>query len=241
MYTASELDDNGSRRRSADGFASSDAIPHFQPRLPLFPEHLSLKASFNIKSRRVKATLSHRVVAKWDGAKTLTLNAEDFLKVHVTSSDDQNLTYIYDGHHIQITLSVELKKGDCVSFDIEYELDDPIDGLCFSYEKDGHFVFSDHETERARYWLPVVDHPVVRTTISFTLLTPVEEDLTVLANGEFVSEEKDDKHKTTKWEMKQMTPSYLIHVAIGKFIRVDAGEHNGKKLAYFAPEGGRYS
>lgn len=169
------------------------------------------------------------------------LHAEDFVQVSVSSPNDDLLSFTYDGHAIDIIFSYPIDQGESVTICVDYIVTDPIDGLLFSAEGDGHFVVSDHETERARYWLPLVDHPVVRTTISFTLRTPASDNLTVLANGAFTSEHTDkDDVKITKWEMNQITPSYLLCVAIGKFVVADAGEHKGKKISFFAPVGGRY-
>lgn len=224
-----------------DPFTDSYAKPHYQPRLPLRPTHLDLDLSFDIPARTVKGRITHTVVAQWSGAKTIDLNAEDFTELKVSSPDDDRLSYFYDGHIVQVVFTVPFSKGQKVSIHIDYAVVDPIDGVLFSREGDGHFVVSDHETERARYWLPVVDHPVVRTTIFFTLRTPAADQLTALANGSLISEDIEDGVKITKWEMKQITPSYLLCVAIGKFIKADGGEHKGKKIAYFAPIGGRHA
>lgn len=224
-----------------DPFTDTHAKAHYQPRLPLRPTHLALDLSFDIPSRTVAGRATHTVEAQWSGARTLALNAEDFTEVKVSSPDDDRVNFSYDGHVIDIVFTLPFSKGHSVTVHVDYRVVDPIDGLLFSRKGDGHFAVSDHETERARYWLPVVDHPVVRTTISFTLRTPTAEELTVLANGALVSEEISDKTKITKWEMKQITPSYLLCVAIGKFIMADGGEHKGKKIAYYAPSGGRHA
>lgn len=222
-----------------DPFTDAYATRHYEPRLPLRPHHLALDLSFSIPDRTVRGRATHTFTSQWDGARTLALNAEDFSSVVVSSPNDDQVTHSYDGHMIQIMFSFPFSKGKTASVCVDYEVIDPIDGLLFSRKGDGHFVVSDHETERARYWIPVVDHPAVRTTISFTLRTMAAEQLTALANGELVSEEVEGEVKVTKWEMKQITPSYLLCVAIGKFLKADGGKLKGKSLAFFAPVGGR--
>lgn len=222
-----------------DPFTDSYAVPHYQPQLPLLPIHLDLSLTFDIPSRSLNAHARHTVQAQCVNATTLTLNAEDFLTLQVTSPDDSGLAFSYDGHFVRILLSKPLPKGDRLVLDVHYSVQDPIDGLLYSTQHDGFFVVSDHETERARYWLPVVDHPVVRTTITFDIHTPAEHKLTALANGELVRETIADGVKTTSWKMDQPTPSYILCVAIGRFIREDVGNHNGKPVSFFAPEGAR--
>lgn len=219
-------------------FTAPLAKPHYPPRLPLLPTHISLSASFDIPKALVTAKLTQRLRAQWPGANSITLNAEDFASLTITSPDDECLQHSYDGHLANAVFGIPLQKGDEVTIVIEYTIDHPIDGLLFSKENDGVFVVSDHETERARYWLPVVDHPSVRTPISFKLRTAT--DLTALANGQLVEEKVDGDHKITTWEMRQPTPSYLICVAIGRFLRASGGSHNGKPIDFFAPTGGRF-
>ncbi|KAI0557728.1 Peptidase M1 [Gracilaria domingensis] len=225
---------------SADPFSGSYATPHYQPRLPLRPTHLSLDLRFSIPKRTVRGIATHSLKAQWHGAHVVTLHAEDFDQVQVTSPEDDMLSFSYDGHLIQAVFSYPLPKDETVKIVVSYQVVDPVDGLLFSRENEGHWVVSDHETERARYWLPVVDHPSVRTTLSFKLRTPAEEKLTALANGELVSEEIEGPEKVSQWEMRQITPSYLICVAIGRFVTASGGEQHGKPIKFFGVKGGRH-
>jgi len=90
----------------------------------------------------------------------------------------------------------------------------------------------DNETERARYWLPCVDHPSVRPTLSFHLRA--DSRWTILANGLHVGEvDNDDGTTTSTWRLEQACPSYLTCFAIGEFIRVDDGSVDDVEIAYF--------
>lgn len=52
---------------------------------------------------------------------------------------------------------------------------------------------------RARYWLPTVDYPTVRTTLTWSITAPKE--YISLANGTLKSSETKDGQTTTKWEL----------------------------------------
>lgn len=238
FFTTTEVSESN---QPHDPFSDPSSVPHFQPRLPLRPIHIDLRLDFDISKCRLIGTARHKVVAQCRDADVLTLNAEDFDSVNVSSTDDPDLDFTYDGHVIQICLSKSLEKGQSTFITIDYVVTDPIDGLFYSRAQEGHFVVSDHETERARYWLPVVDHPIVRTTLAFDIKTPAESKLTALANGEFVKESFDDGSKITSWKMDQPTPSYLICIAVGDFVRTDLGMHGKKPLACFAAKGGRFN
>lgn len=223
-----------------DPFTNSYAVPHFPPRLPLIPAHVHLSLDFDIPKRRLKASACHTLVARSVGADFVTLHAEDFQSVDVSSDDDPNLKFTYDGHLIQILLSNPVRKGASTTITVNYVVVDPIDGLFYSGPYEGQFVVSDHETERARYWLPVVDHPIVRTTLTFDIKTCAKAGLTVLANGQFVSEKECDDIKTTSWKMDQPTPSYIVCIAIGRFVRADLGKYDSKPVECFAAESSRF-
>lgn len=240
-FFSDQTADSDQQVLAQDPFSDSYSVPHYQPRLPLRPIHMHLTLNFDISSRKLVGHARHTIQAQCLDATSIVLNAEDFVSVKVSSPHDENLMSSYDGHNIHVIFSHPVPKSQSVLLDVHYIVEDPIDGLFFSREHDGHFVVSDHETERARYWLPVVDHPIVRTTIVFDIITPADQNLIALANGEFIEETVTDGQRKTHWQMKQLTPSYIICVAIGRFIRADVGNHNGKPVSFFAPSGARIS
>lgn len=237
VYTSSEV---SIPNQGHDPFADPHAVPHFPPRLPLLPTHIHLSLDFDIPKRHLKGFARHTVVARSLDANFLVLNAEDFQSVDVSSDEDPDLNFSYDGHLIHIRLSKAVEKGKTTTITVNYVVVDPIDGLFYSGPFEGQYVVSDHETERARYWLPVVDHPIVRTSLTFDIKTCASSDLTVLANGELVSEKVHEDVKTTSWKMEQPTPSYIVCVAIGRFVRADLGKYDGKPIECFAVDGGRF-
>jgi aminopeptidase N len=52
---------------------------------------------------------------------------------------------------------------------------------------------------RARYWLPTVDFPTVRTSLKWKITAP--EQYTSLANGTLTNEKVENGLKTTEWEL----------------------------------------
>ena len=54
-------------------------------------------------------------------------------------------------------------------------------------------------SSRARYWLPTVDYPTVRTTLTWDITAP--QKYTSLANGKLVSDETKDGYTTTRWQL----------------------------------------
>jgi aminopeptidase N len=48
------------------------------------------------------------------------------------------------------------------------------------------YMMTDHETERARYWLPCVDLPTIRTTAEFRITSAARHE--AYANGAKISQ-----------------------------------------------------
>ena len=122
---------------------------------------------------------------------------------------------------------------------LAYRVLAPVTGVLFSSpdlaQPDAPtFAVTDHETERARYWLASVDHPSVRPTLDIRLRA--DPRLTLPANGEAQPEELHaDGTKTAHFVQSVGCPSYLVCFAAGDFVRWDGGEFQGLPIAAFAP------
>ncbi len=216
------------RRAPAPRFDQADLPVHYPPDLELEPIHLHIDLYISIAARSAGGRVTNRVRARRAGSPTLTLNAVDFQDVSVRDLAGHPLVWTYDGQRLKITWSDPFAADETRQVEVAYRVVRPADGLFFSAPDTDQpemplFAASDHETERARHWLPCVDLPNVRTTLDFQLRA--DEKLTILANGALIEERANgDGTKTAHWRLDQPCPSYLICVAVGDFIRADDGE-----------------
>ncbi|MEE9311932.1 MAG: M1 family aminopeptidase, partial [Planctomycetota bacterium] len=143
----------------------------------------------------------------------------------------------YDGREICIEWAKPFGTDEERKIACTYKVENPATGMDFSFPDSAYpdapkWAATDHETERARHWLPCVDLPNVRTTLSFHLRA--DKDFTILANGKLIKEEQhDDGTKTAHWELKQRCPSYLLCFALGDFTEFKDGEFKGHPFAYY--------
>lgn len=81
------------------------------------------------------------------------------------------------------TVRIPLLPGDGVAVRVTVSYHgEPVDGLIIRETPDrGWSAFGDNWPNRARYWLPTVDHPSDKARVAFTIDAPAA--LTVLANG----------------------------------------------------------
>ncbi len=125
------------------------------------------------------------------------------------------------------TLRLTLPRGgpDSLNVVVRYA-GEPKDGLIFTIDSLGRWqAFGDNFPNRARFWLPVVDHPSDKATVSWTVHAP--RDRPVIANGDLVREPSPlgvTEHMTTRWRTSRPIPTYLMVIGVAPFAVVDLGE-----------------
>lgn len=218
------------------GFAPADASEHYSPDLRLEPVHLAVAIRVDIPTRTLDLRLRMRVVARSAGVRGVTLDGVGLSELrapqHAGSLD-------YDGRQAIITWSEAFAAREEREIELTYRVQQPVSGVHFSapsaeYPDAPTFAVTDHETERARYWLLTIDHPSVRPTLDIQLTADAR--LVVLANGAKRGERLDDDGtQTVNFEQTLGCPSYLTCFAIGDFVCADGGSFEGIPVAAFAP------
>ncbi len=229
-------------RPAPTDFAGLGARPHYPPDLELEPRHIELDLAFDPSARTVRGCATTSVAARVDGPRSLCLNAIGFEDLRVEDADGAELSFSYDGSEIHLTWAAPFAAAEVRRVRVHYSVSEPISGLLFSVPDDAYperplYASTDHETERARYWLPCIDLPTVRTTYQMRLTAP--SDLTILASGaEQETVNNGNGTQTSIWTLDYPCPSYLLCVAIGDFCRYDDESVDGVQIAYFGPRKG---
>ncbi len=223
------------------GFYDPHVPPQYPPDLELEPLHIDIELQVDIPNERANCCVTTTVIARGQAVHELILDAVDFEELAVRDPAGRELSYHYDGQKLTVRWADSIAQYEERQVEISYQIIKPADGLFFSqpnqaYPNQPWYAATDHETERARHWLPCIDLPNVRTTLDFHLRA--ESRFTILANGYLVEETThSDDTKTAHWRLDQRCPSYLICFAIGEFVHADDGVFNdGQKdipLAYF--------
>jgi aminopeptidase N len=91
------------------------------------------------------------------------------------------LTFTHTNNQLTIQFATPVKSGERKTIEIVYE-GIPADGLVITKNKYGHRVFfADNWPNRARNWLPCVDHPADKASLDFIVTAPAHYQ--VIANG----------------------------------------------------------
>ncbi len=137
--------------------------------------------------------------------------------------DGRPIDFNHRDDHIRIPLTRPSVAGEERTYRIQYR-GTPEDGLIIARNKHGdRTFFGDNWPDRARYWLPVVDHPSDKATVEFIVTAP--DAYQVIANGRLIEETSLPDHlKLTHWSSTVPLPTKVMVIGAARF----AVEHRGE-------------
>ncbi len=92
----------------------------------------------------------------------------------------------------------------------------PADGLIISENQHGdRTFFGDNWPNRARHWLPVVDHPLDKASVAWTVTAPAHYD--VVANGKRLGQTDDGDTRTTRYRTDAPLPTKVMVIGVARF------------------------
>src|SRR5262245_8835486 len=193
------------------------------------------------------ATVLVRVTA--DNVREVVLDltsAHDGKAMTVTgaSRDGAPVTFAHANDRLTLPLAASTKSGQLVSFTIQYHGipaapagtppaangRDANPGLRIIPNKFGEWsAFSENWPNRARQWLPMIDHPYDKATSEFVITAPMKYQ--VVANG-LLQETIDlgDGRRVTHWKQSVPIASWLDAVGVEQFAVHHAGMVAGVEL-----------
>lgn len=143
------------------------------------------------------------------------------MKVSGVHADNKLLEYEQDFDALYI--KVNAKAGEKAAYTVVYA-GIPKDGLFISKNKYGaRTFFTDHWPDRAHQWLPCIDHPSDKATVTFTVTAP--DHYTVVANGVRVSETNlPGQLKRTVYDEQVPLPTKVMAIAAADFVATHSGD-----------------
>lgn len=149
----------------------------------------------------------------------------------VTSVTGQNgaLRYTHTGDHLAITLPTSTTAGELRDFTVAYH-GIPASGLYIGKNRYGERAFfSWNWPDKARQWLPMIDHPSDKATSEFIITAPAK--YAVVSNGLLQDEILlGDGRKITHWKESVPISSWLNAIGVEQFAVHHAGMVKGIEL-----------
>src|SRR6266571_2198756 len=115
---------------------------------------------------------------------------------------------------LDIALPRAAHRGDKLTVTINYH-GHPKDGLVFAKDRDGNAsATGDNWPNRVHYWIPSLDQPSAKATVSFTVSAPQRYE--VVANGRFITLTGNAATSHWKFEEAQPIPPYCMVIAVNQ-------------------------
>ena len=197
--------------------------------------HQKIEVTPDFKARSVRgiSTIRFSPIAK--AAAEIQLDAVD-LTVSKIESNRAIASWDNDDRKITILFQEPIPPGQEAQVTVHYSAS-PREGLYFRTEAMGYPAGDDHlwtqgEPEKHRHWFPGYDFPNERFTTE--VICHVPEEMTVLSNGNLISDNVKDGVRTVHWHQKKEHVNYLISLVAGHFKKLE-DKHGELPLAFYTP------
>ena len=149
--------------------------------------------------------------------------------VDAISSPQKTITYTHTKNVLSINLEEGSIAGKKIIFQITYH-GEPADGLHIGPTKYGdRSFFSDNWPNKARNWLPLIDHPSDKATCEFIIKAPLHYK--VVSNGLLMEESIiNDSTKITYWKESAPIAPWLYTLGISNFAVQYVDQFMGKSI-----------
>lgn len=139
------------------------------------------------------------------------------------------LKFTHAGDRLRITLDNASRAGERRPFTVRYR-GIPAGGLRILKNKFGErCFFSENWPDKARQWLPMIDHPYDKATSEFIITAPAHYQ--VIANGLLQEEtDLDGSRRLTHWKQSVPIHSWSNAIGVARFSVHHAGPVKGVEL-----------
>lgn len=154
------------------------------------------------------------------------------MTVTAVTSAGRPVAFVHGGNHLRLPLPAGTKVGEDVSFTIAYH-GVPANGLRLLANIHGErTAFSENWFNRAREWLPMIDHPADKATGEFIVTT--RADYQVVANGALVEAiDLAGGRRLTHWSEATPISSWLYALGVAHFAVRHAAVVRGVPLEFW--------
>lgn len=197
--------------------SASDGYPAGNIDVLHYEFSIFLSDSSDLISGEALIRLTHTAAA---GQLALDLTGRDDdgggMVVRQVNADDKNAEWEHTGDRLLIMLPEGKAEGDTSIIYISY-YGVPADGLIISNNRHGdRTFFADNWPDRARNWIPCLDHPSDKATVDFKVYAPSRYK--VVSNG-FLYEESvlPEGNKLTHWKEEISIPTKVMVIGVAEF------------------------
>ena len=147
--------------------------------------------------------------------------------------------FVHRDGKLQINLPQRINAGTRLVVTVDYH-GKPKDGLVLSPDKDGKpTAVGDNWPDRVHHWIPTLDHPSAKATITFNVTAPARNE--VVANGRLDHvETSGNGQRTWTYSIGSPIPPYCMIIGVGEFARVEPLSMKLIPISYYVPQSERH-
>lgn len=138
------------------------------------------------------------------------------MRVELVKADGRIAEWEHTDDRLLVLLPADKAEGDTSKIYISYQ-GVPGDGLIISNNRHGdRTFFADNWPDRARNWIPCVDHPSDKATVEFKVYAPAR--YSVVSNGSLYEESVlPGGNKLTHWKEEVPIPTKVMVIGVAEF------------------------
>lgn len=198
------------------------------------PTNYNVSLTFNEQLSEVTSAKTEiTILSLKDSLAQIDLDFGD-LPIDSVAVNDRAASYQRSPGHLFIKLRGRMHQGTSFVVAVSYH-GKPTVGLIMTRDKAGNnAVVGDNWPDRVHHWIPSLDHPSAKATVTFSVTAPARE--TVVANGKLTGVDNAPSN-TLRWTYNESVPipPYCMIVAVGNFARIEPLVQETTPLAYYVP------
>jgi aminopeptidase N len=198
------------------------------------PLHYDVMIAFNDQLTAIdSATTKIQARIVRNGVRAIDLDFGE-LKIDSVKVDDQPARFERTPERLDVSLAQPAQAGKQLNITVTYH-GRPKDGLIFANDRDGKpSATGDNWPDRVHQWIPCLDHPSAKATVSFTV-SALPRYL-VVANGDFQTMTRNGTAPSVwTFEEGKPIPPYCMVIAVSEGMKLDASEPTVTPLSYYVP------
>jgi aminopeptidase N len=197
------------------------------------PKHYVVSLTLNDQLSEIVTASAHIDVLVLKKTALIDLDFGE-LKTNSVSVDSKPASFTHRNGKLEITLDEAADPGTRIVIEVVYQ-GKPKDGLIMKVDKDDKpSAVGDNWPNRVHHWIPTLDHPSAKATITFNITAAAREE--VVANGRLENVQTTaNGNRTWTYSTAAPIPPYCMIIAVGQFARLEPSHRSPTPLSYYVP------